>query len=156
MTSFKNSCLIGQWMRGIEYGPTPNGLIRHTHTHTDKLFSSPPLRLCWTLSVNDDSTFQLNILTSPWACFIRRNCELMVCHHNRLPPYLSRHLSSSLVCDSQRRPFIQDVQAQEEYPRGISPVWAVETCRGYVGKWKPAHGSHVAWGWRLKRVGRSQ
>lgn len=59
---------------------------------------------------------------------------------------LLTHLSSSLKCDSQWKPFIQDVQAQEEYPRGISPVRVVETCRGYSGKWEPAHGSHVARG----------
>lgn len=64
--------------------------------------------------------------------------------------------SSTLKCDSQWKPVIQDIQAQEEYPGGFTSVRAVETCRSYTGKWKPAHGSHVAWGWRLKWVGRSQ
>lgn len=49
-----------------------------------------------------------------------------------------------LKCDSQWKPFIQNVQAQEEYPGGLSPVRAVETCRGHAGKWKPAHGGHAA------------
>lgn len=56
----------------------------------------------------------------------------------------------------QWKPFIQNIQAQEEYPGGFSSVWAVETRRGDAGEWKPAHGGHVARGGRLKWVGRRQ
>lgn len=56
----------------------------------------------------------------------------------------------------QWQPFVQNIQAQEEYPGGFSSVWAVETRRGDAGEWKPAHGGHVARGGRLKWVGRRQ
>lgn len=55
VTSFKNSCLIGQWMRGIEYGPTPNGLIRHTHTHRQTVLIAPTSAL-----LNPFSQWRLN------------------------------------------------------------------------------------------------
>lgn len=49
VTRLKNSCLMGQRVRGIEYTTSPNGLIRH-HTHRETYCSGPPLGFCQTKS----------------------------------------------------------------------------------------------------------
>lgn len=154
-------------VRGVEYSTSPNGLITR-YTQRDVLFWSPTLILPNPSSQQElDSFFFLSALRGKKE---RKDLDfslaiaphlggtvnswfvIVIC----LPPHLSHCLYSSLKCDSQWKPFVQDVQAQEEYPGGFSSVRAVETCRGHTGKWKPAHGSHVAWGWRLEWVGRCQ
>lgn len=144
-------------VRGIEYTTSPNGLIRH-HLHRDLLF--------WSLTriLPNQSLFFLLLffcqLPIKILTFVSRSLS---CRRNYKPMVLSSYLTTGLITlffflfhDSQWKPFIQDIQAQEEYPRGISPVRVVETCRGHSRKWEPAHGSHVAWGWRLEWMGRSE
>lgn len=142
----KNSCLMGQW-EGLNTVPLQMASL-YTERHTVLVPLTDSAKHKQDLNF---LTFCLqNFLTwGPWEC------ELMICHHIWRPP-LFITLFVCPLCDSQRKEFKQDVQAQEEYPGGFSSVRAVETCRGYAGKWKPAYGSHVAWGGRLKWVGRSQ
>lgn len=145
-------------VRGIERCTSPNDLIKHTERHT---VLAPPPPICQSHQVNGSSTpsFTIKSLTFLSVKVPRLGAY---CVSSRFVIILSASLfitlfvSPSLKCDSQWKPLIQDVQAQEEYPGGFSPVRAVETCRGYAGKWKPAYGCHVARGWRPKWVGRSQ
>lgn len=150
-----NSCLMGQW----------------------EVLNTPPLQMA-SLGIICTETFcsglSLGFCQTKVFFLLLFFCQLPIkiltfvsrslsCRRNYKPMVLSSYLTTGLITlffflfhDSQWKPFIQDIQAQEEYPRGISPVRVVETCRGHSRKWEPAHGSHVAWGWRLEWMGRSE
>lgn len=57
-----------------------------------------------------------------------------------------KELLSSTFIYLQWQSLIQDLQAEEEHPRGLPPVWAAETRRGDAGQWKLEAGCHAAWG----------
>ena len=148
----KNSCQMEQseWLNGPPLQMASLGLIQ-TETHTVRV---PYWASAKSISPTEAQLF-VSFLRRSFSLLLRK-VELMISHHVWQPTHLSTCcLSSSLKCDSQWKPWKQDIQAQEEYPRGIAPVRVVETCRGYSGEWEPAHGSHVARGRRPKWVGRS-
>lgn len=51
-----------------------------------------------------------------------------------------------VCCCLQWQSLIKDLQAEEEHPRGLPPVWAAETCRGDAGQWESEAGCHAARG----------
>ena len=61
-------------------------------------------------------------------------------------PARSDKCSAPRLLPLQWQSLIQDLQAEEEHPRGLPPVRAAETCRGDAGQWEPAAGCHAARG----------
>lgn len=56
----------------------------------------------------------------------------------------------------QRESVEQNVQTEEEHPRGYTPVRPDATCGGHAGLGQPATGRHAARGGGPQRMGRRQ
>lgn len=73
----------------------------------------------------------------PLHCFF-----LFKCH---CPARIGK-CSAPRFASLQWQSLIQNLQAEEEHPRGLTPVRAAETCRGNAGQWEPEAGCHAARG----------
>lgn len=94
---------------------------------------------------------------SPWRSCTNQTGRILTCGGPRRSIYSCytsllnmsleyRLLLSSTCVSLQWQPLIQDLQAEEEHPRGLPPVWATETRWGNAGQRELEAGCHVAWG----------
>lgn len=118
VTSFRNSCLIGQWMNTV---PLRLASLDITHTERHTVLISPTPGSAEPISQQQQQQDFFISLISPLlhgpVSFIE-TLHIIVCHGIWLPPYSSLCLSSLLVCAWLT---VETVQPGRSSPRRISP-----------------------------------